>query len=308
MKSELRNLITCIETDQPQGMISYLDAEIKSESPNVWAGGMPSTDSSTYSEIGIASKSLVISAESYQVRSTFSLEMAKDLQELHGVNVSDMLKSTLINEMEQTVEKKILEKMKESAEEIRKEGWSKFQLWANKWFGYSPKIVWASTDQLVSQIMSRSNKILSETRTGGTPFIIVSPAVASILGDSQSFYFSNERHVNNTGSIYQFGILGNRIIVLINPNFGFSDLEVLMGIKPESSTSSRIFMIENPESIFDERADVSGMGKAFSLQRRFGFKSVESKNYTFFEITKQGKNHNFLTHILSKIKSYFKKK
>ena len=305
MKSELRNLITCIETPQPQGQVFYLEPVVLKESQSMWTEeGIPfaSPNNSSYSEIGLTSNSLVISTETYQVKSTLPLEIAKGLQELHGVNVSDMLKSTLSNEMEQMVEKKILEKMKESAERCRKDGWSKFQLWANKWFGYSPKKEWSSPDELVSQIVARSNKILSETRMGGTPFIIVSSGVRVSLEDSKYFQYYDEPQIKNTaGAINQIGILAGRIKVLVDPYLRFNDLRILVGIRPGTDTSSRIFMIENPEPIFAETVNESTMETVLILGKRFGIKSVESKNYTFIEIAEQGKKHNLFTHLISKI-------
>ena len=305
MKSELRNLITCIETPHPQGQVFYLEPVVLKESQSMWAEeGLPfaSPNNSSYSEIGLTSNSLVISTESHQVKSTLSLEMAKDLQELHGVNVSDMLKSTLTNEMEQMVEKKILEKMKESAEGTRKDGWSKFQLWTNKWFGYSPKKEWSNPDELASLIVSRANKILGETRMGGTPFVIVSSGVMVSLEDSQYFQYYDEPQIKNTaGAINQIGILAGRIKVLVDPYLRFDDHRILMGIKPGTDTSSRIFMIENPEPIFTETVNGPSMDPVLILRKRFGIKSVESKNYLFIEFAEQGKKHNLFRHLISKI-------
>ena len=308
MKTILRNYINCIETDQPQGVISYLEPEILNEFPNVWTeeSGADSTNFTSYSEIGLTLKPLIISTETYQVKSNFSLAMAKDIQELHGVNASDMLKSTLINEMEQTVEKKILEEMRGSAEGSRKDGWSKFQMWTNKWFGYSPKIEWTDPNHIVSDLIFTSNKMLAETRMGGIPFVIVSSGIRSCLEGSQYFTYLENTKLNNSG-IFEAGILMGRIKVLVNPYMEFDNFEILMGIKPDTNTSARIFMIENPEPIFVETVDESTMEAVLNLGRRFGIKSVGSKNYAYIELADRGKKHNLFTHLVSKLFNLIKR-
>lgn len=302
MKSVLRNYISCIETDQPQGIIHYLEPVIKSESPNPWTEAFASPHFTSYSEIGLETRSLTIAKENYQVKSSVSLEQARDIQGLHGINVSDMLKSTLINEMEQMVEKKIREKMKESAERCRKDGWSKFQLWANKWFGYSPKVRWSKPDELASLLLDRANRILTETRMGGTPFVLVSPGAAVCLEDSPRFTFFEDSGSNRlSGGNYEAGILAERIKVLVDPYMRFNDHEILMGIKSDTKISARIFMVESPEPEFMESVDELRRSTTTILRKRFGIESIESKNYTFIDLAEQGKKHNLFTHLISKI-------
>ena len=137
---------------------------------------------------------------------------------------------------------------------------------------------------------------------GGTPFIIVSSGVRVSLEDSQYFQYYEEPQIKNTaGAINQIGILAGRIKVLVDPYLRFNDLRILMGIRPGTDTSSRIFMIENPEPIFTETVNGPSMDPVLILRKRFGIKSVESKNYLFIEFAEQGKKHNLFNHLISKI-------
>jgi hypothetical protein len=60
-------------------------------------------------------------------------------------------------------------------------------------------------------------------------------------------------------------------------------------------------MVENLEDSFAVLVSPDTLGTKSILTRRFGIKTVPSKNYTILKIAGSGKKHNLFTHILSRI-------
>ena len=305
MKTELKKYIGHFETPNPTGVISYLEPEIVSEKPTEetpWGSG-PSF--SSYSEIGLRLKSLLIQAEPHRISSQTNSEVIRDLKALHGVDATSMFRTTLENEMEMTIEKKILEAVEGEADRNWKSGWTKFQTLANKWFGYEPKMVWNSVGDIARRISLLGNKMRTENRIGGVTFVIVNSRIGAEIQNSQEFIYSDDlaRGINNSAGIYPAGNLLD-VKVLVNPRWSFYDDKILVGLRPPSKTNARIFMVENPE---DEFESITAATDPFQtevrnvLTRRFGIKTVPSSNYITLKTAGRGKRHNLFTHLLSKI-------
>jgi len=307
MKTILKDYIGYFETPNPTGQISYLEPEITSKPNhrgNSQGSEMGSNGFSSYPEIGLALKSLFIQAENHRVSSTMDPEMAKDIQSLHGIDMSTMIKSTLENEMEMMIEKKILEAVEGEADRNWKSRWTKFQILANKWFGYEPKMTWNSIGDITRHILLLVNKMKTENRIGGGAFVIVNSRTGAEIQNSQKFIYSDDlaRGINNSFGIYPVGnLLG--VKVLVNPRWSFYDDKILVGLRPPSKTTSRIFMVENPE---DEFESIPAATDPFQtevrnvLTRKFGIKTVPSSNYITLKTAGRGKRHNLFTHLLSK--------
>jgi hypothetical protein len=307
MKTILKDYIGYFETPNPTGQISYLEPEITSK-PNHWGNSqgseMGSNGFSSYPEIGLALKSLFIQAENHRVSSTMDPEMTKDIQSLHGIDMSTMIKSTLENEMEMMIEKKILEAMEREADRNWKLEWTKFQTIANKWFGYEPKMTWNSIGDITRHISLLGEKMKAGSRVGGGTFVIVNSRIGAEIQNSQEFIYNDDlsRGINNSSGIYPAGNLFG-VKVLVNPRWPFCDDKILVGLRPPSKTTSRIFMVENPE---EESESITTATDSFQtevrnvLTRKFGIKTVPSSNYITLKTAGRGKRHNLFTHLLSK--------
>jgi hypothetical protein len=305
MKTILKDYIGYFETPNPTGVIPYLEPEIVSEKPSEetpWGSG-PSF--SSYSEIGIRLKNLLIQAEPHRISSQTNSEQIRDLKALHEVDATSMFRSVLENEMEMMIEKKILEAVEGEADRNWKSGWTKFQTLANKWFGYEPKMIWNSVGDITRRISLLGNKMKAGNRVGGGAFVIVNSRAGAEIQNSQEFIYSDDlaRGVNNSSGIYPAGnLLG--VKVLVNPRWSFYDDKILVGLRPSSETNARIFMVENPE---DEFESITAATDPFQtevrnvLTRRFGIKTVPSSNYITLKTAGKGKRHNLFTHLLSKI-------
>jgi hypothetical protein len=303
MKTILKDYIGYFETPNSAGQISYLKPEIISKSnheENSWGSETGSNEFSSYPEMGLTVNSLLVQTEEHHVSSIIDPEMASDIQSFHGIDMSTMIKSTLENEMEIMTEKKILKSMEDEADRNWMLEWTKFQALANKWFGYEPKMTWNSPRDFARRISLLGNKMMSENRTGGQIFIITNSRIAAEMQDLPEFIYDGAGEaISISSGIFPAGNLFG-IKILVTPYLSFSEDKILIGIKPSQATNARIFMVENPEDSFAVLVSPDTLGTKSILTRRFGIKTVPSKNYTILKIAEGGKKHNLLTHILSR--------
>jgi hypothetical protein len=238
-----------------------------------------------------------------RVSSISDKEAMQDVQALHGVDPSSMLSSVLENEMEQGIEKEILTVMRSEADRNWREEWTKFQTLANRWFGYEPKMTWQERDGSLSRILViTANLMLSKTRTGGIPFVIVNGAVGMWIQGLPEFISAESPDAHRSGGAYLIGNLIGRIEVIVDPYLTFNDTKIVMGIKPSEITNARIFMLENPDAELTSLETYEGSLKVKNtLTKRYGIKTIPSKNYLTINLAEPGKTHNLFTHLISKI-------
>jgi len=302
MKTILKDYIGYFETTEPVATISYLEPEITKidSEKNLWEKENPGLFSS-YTEMGLKLKQLFIRTQIHHVTSSVSAELSRDVQSLHGIDMTSMITSVLKNEMEMMAEKKILEKIESESVRNWKMEWTKFQTLGNKLFGYEPKTTWDSPMDFVRLISWIGNKMMSENRTGGQIFIITNGRIAAEIQDIPEFTSEGDRNTLSFSSgIFSAGDLFG-IKILVNPNWTFKEDKILIGIKPSSIQNARIFMIENPDESFETIVSPVTLEAKNVLMRRFGINEVPSKNYMLLKIAEEGKRHNLFTHLISKI-------
>jgi hypothetical protein len=290
MKTILKNYIGHVESPNPHGTVSYLEPVFEGQEGGY---GIMSTKAFTS----------FIEASPRRVSSISDKEAMQDLQALHGVDPSSILRSVLENEMEQGIEKEILKGMRSEADRNWREEWTKFQTLANRWFGYEPKKTWQERDgSLLRSLVIYHNLMISKTRLGGTPFVIVNGAVGSWIQDLPEFIYTESHDVHRPGGACLIGNLLGRIEVIVDPYLTFNDTKIIMGIKPGEITNARIFMLENPDAeLTTEETQDGSLKVKNALTKRYGIKTIPSKNYLTINLAEPGKKHNLFTHLISKI-------
>jgi len=293
MKTILKDYIGHVESPNPHGTVSYLEPVFEAQE-----GG--------YGIMSMKSNIHFIEASSRRVSSISDKETMQDIQALHGengVDPSSMMRSVLENEMEMGIEKEILTEMRSEADRNWREEWTKFQTLVNRWFGYEPKITWQEGDgSLPRSLVINAHLMLSKTRSGGIPFIIVNGAVGMWIQDLPEFIYAEISDNHRSGGACVVGNLIGKIQVIVDPNLTFNDTKIVMGIKPNEITNARIFMLENPDAeltsleTYDRPLEVKNV-----LTKRYGIKTIPSKNYLIINLAQPGKTHNLFTHLLSKI-------
>ena len=290
MKTILKNYIGHVESPNPHGTVSYLEPVFEGQE-----GG--------YGVMSMKAFTSFIETSPRRVSSISDKEAMQDIQALHGIDPSSMLRSVLENEMETGIEKEILTVMRSEADRNWREEWTKFQTLANRWFGYEPKMTWQERDGSLLRILGiTANLMLSKTRTGGTPFVIVNGAVGMWIQDLPEFIYAESPGIHRSGGAYIVGNLMGRIEVIVDPYLSFNERKIIMGIKPDAITNARIFMIENPDAELTFKHIYEGSHKVKNtLTKRYGIKTIPSQSYLTISFAEPGKKHNLFTHLLSKI-------
>ena len=290
MKTILKDYIGHVESPNPHGTVSYLEPVFEGQE-----GGYGVMSTKLYTSF--------IETSPRRVSSISDKEAMQDIQALHGIDPSSMIRSVLENEMDQGIEKEILTKMRSEADRNWREEWTKFQTLANRWFGYEPKMTWQERDGSLPRILViTANLMLSKTRTGGTPFVIVNGAVGMWIQDLPEFISAEISDIHRSGGACVVGNLMGRIEVIVDPYLSFNERKIVMGIKPNEITNARIFVLENPDAELTFKHIYEGSHKVKNtLSKRYGIKTIPSQSYLTISFADPGKKHNLFTHLLSKI-------
>lgn len=298
MKTPLRDYVFFAQKDSPIAEFFYLEPVLK-----------PSPIPDLPSEISMEVRKKILELDPIVVSSEIDEENMMDTHRLYGVDLKEEIKSVLENEMELGIEKKILEKITESAENNPRETKSKLEYFLSKYLGYEKKFNWKSPRDLVRRIVLETNKIKSESRCGGINFIIVGPKVYSYICDSPDFIFSDiHGAISNPSFVYVGGHIGS-IKVLVDPKFSFSNSKIYFGVSPDNS-QARIFAAEGKKEFIETKMEMQYDLKQkirVSLKKGFGVTSITSKYYSVLEIADEGITHNLFTYIISKLKPIFSK-
>lgn len=295
MKTPLRDYVFFSQNDSSVTEFFYLEHVLKSP-PHLPA------------ELSLETRKKILKLDSLVVSSEISAEDIMDSHRLYGIDMRKSIRDVLENEMEIGIEKKILEKIIESAETSAAEKNSKFDNFLHKYLGYVKKFNWESNRKLIARILLETNLTKSQSRCGGVNFIIVGPKVYSYLCDSADFVFSSTHQISNPSFIYMVGHIRS-IKVLLDPKLSFSNSKIYFGIAPENS-QARIFCAEGKVEFIETKMEMQQDLKVktiFSLKKKFGIDSIPSNYYSMLEIADEGKPHNLFTYILSKLKKIFKK-
>lgn len=290
MRTILKDYIGHVESPNPHGTVSYLEPVFEGQE-----GG--------YGVMSMKLYTSFIETSPRRVSSISDKEAMQDIQAFHGIDPSSMIRSVLENEMDQGIEKEILTKMRSEADRNWREEWTKFQTLANRWFGYEPKMTWQEGNgSLPRSLAINANLMLSKTRTGGTLFVIVNSAVGSWIQDLPEFISAEISDAHRSGGACLIGNLIGKIEVIVDPYLTFNDTKIVMGIKPSEITNARIFVLENPDAELAFKHIYEGSHKVKNtLSKRYGIKTIPSKNYLTINLAEPGKKHNLFTHLLSKI-------
>ena len=305
----LQDLVAKKITDQGNAMICYLDLSPVQPDP-VYDPDSPATGI-----LGLSSFTKFVELSTERVTSSISLEQIQDIQKIHGIDADAMLCSALENEMDQTIDRKIRTVVNGLAERSAESERTKFQKWANKWFGYVPKTFLGDTSgqefsrKLVAKILSQANKIAAKCRRGPANFVICGSQMGSIIQDHSTFVFSpldiGERSPIPLGSYYVGNLAG--LEVYVDPYMKCADKRITLGRKTATLDQPGIvFVTQEPTKEMMVTADT--MESKVILQQRMYIGAVGSAQDMFYTFQISEKPHNLFTHIVDSIKDKISKK
>jgi hypothetical protein len=283
--------LTCnLKFSQPAGILYYLKSDYKPSEE--WGDGMNRI------EINTAQK--IVQLESHRVSASFTREQYMDLKKGFGMDITEMLRSTLNKEMEHKEDKIIYDKFLSLGQESEIKGRSKFQSIMNKWIGFVPKVR-IKDDSDISLIASNFSRIiLKKTRVRAGDFLITNSLIGSRISDCQDFVYSNTPSSQDSG-ITQIGTIRG-IRVFINPSLGYQDLRVIVGASTREQELG-VYFIESSKGPETEEINLpTGRESSLILTKRMTAADTEGAADKFYTLELTFKKHNIFTHLFQKIK------
>lgn len=254
--------------------------------------------------MGLKLKSKSVEAQTYQVAAAVTQEQVDDLRQ-YGIDAMGQLEAILSNEMTQTINKLVLERMfKMGASSATK--WYESQgenfninlnssdstiylgagIDGNQVSGMLTKSVNTSLGgesvatlqrKVLTMALGSSNAINNHTRRGNGNFIVTNHQVATAI---QSIAGFTEYPMSNTinqaaGSLYNLGSISG-INVYVDPNMGWSDTRVLVGRKGDANSTGLVFM---PYLMAQSTSVIAESTMAPKLQVKSRFSLVDAGHY-----------------------------
>jgi hypothetical protein len=276
-----------ISNSNPSGVLFYLD-------------GKTGTDEDGYGTFELETKQKVYQLESYRVSSTLTQGLSSDLSSLHGIDVNEMVVSTLENEAGANNQKLLLSKYYFLSEitrnnELRKSRWNRFLLRfiSESHFCFH----FENYNDMIKKILFKSNFIGHKTRRGNADFIICPPKYATYIMESPNFVYRETREVSlSSGGIDFIGTIADKIQVFVDRNSDYSENRVIIGKKTKESESG-VYFIQGDKST-EEFTDTMG-DKKITLIYRQAIISPEGSEISFDVIRVSDSKRPFWKKLLS---------
>ena len=305
----LQDLVAKKITDQGNVTICYLDFSLLQQNSE------NDDDTPETKRFGLSTFSKFLELLQYSVTYNISREQAQDIQKLGGLDTSLLLSNVMQNEMNQVIDKKIRDVIDGLAERSAEGDRTKFQKWANKWFGYEPKFFLGDTNsqefsrKLVAKILSYSNKIATKCRRGPANFIICGSEMGSIIQDHSIFIFSpldNGAGSLRSAGLYYVGHLAG-LEVYVDPYMKWSDKRITLGRKTTTLDQPGIvFITQDPDKktmVMEDTTEAKVM-----LQQRMYIGPLGSAQDMFYTFQISETPHNLFIHLINSIKERINKK
>ena len=227
------------------------------------------TDKEGSATFELETKQKVYELESYRVSSNLPREISSDLNFLHGIDMNEMMVSTLENEAKLENQRLLLSKYYFLSDitrdnELRKSRWNRFLLRfiPESYFSFH----FEYCDEIIKKILLKSNCIDRKTRNGDENFIVCPPKYSTYIMESASFLYRQTKEVSEPGHIHFIGTLGDRIQVFVDRNSQYTEDRIIIG-KTTKDQKSGVYFIQGDKST-EEFRNTSGDKKIILTYRQ----------------------------------------
>jgi hypothetical protein len=271
------------------GTIIYMDFELGSiqDSSTKWGISEPGV---APQEVKLVTRTKFFELQRFQVKSSYPSEMIFDLNKYQGIDADAMIGSTLDNEIDQVMLKKLYEKYNDLGEITRT---SQFTKWKKIILKIFKKIVFTDyikedrkgIEKLYNKIVIEANRIASRTRIKPGDFIVCSSFIGSLLQDHPGFSWEpseDNKIIFQNSTFSHIGKMAGRIDVFVNANLRFNDGWVIIGRKTNSHESGVYFVHEPTEKI--KLAGIDPTENSIGISKRFAVVDTHGAEKSFSRI------------------------
>jgi hypothetical protein len=243
--------------------IYSIDHLVKEEVEDEWS----SQNDINKQTLTLSKRSDAIAVQSFQVSASIPSHLENDLEKLHGINVQDMLRKTLLNEDLLSFQRALKKKYSKIARLRKKSRWVKFleDLTQKKLPLYIN-----SVQDLHRLVLEMKDEIRKRTVMNGNFFMVVSLKTSAHLSDSE-YYIPLNTTQNFIGGIQLIGKISG-VQVFIDPHL--SEDEILMGCKLERGIG--VYTLEKSRGWFESESRIS-------IHSRRGVKSTAESDKLFLK-------------------------
>lgn len=182
----------------------------------------------------------VIEAKTRKLGSQWSLELAEDMMNMHGVDVDSEMVNIMSYEVQAEIDRQLLSEMVKAALDVSCDGANaRVSTWSPVSADGRNQLERVST--LYTHILDKSNQIAITSRRGPATFGIASPKVCAIIERLQDFTLDTAPVAVDTGvvGIAKVGTLRNGSISLFRDTFAMGNY-ILLGYKGPTPYDSGI--------------------------------------------------------------------
>ena len=183
----------------------------------------------------------IIEARARKLAAHWSLELAEDMMNMHGVNVDSEMVNIISYEIQAEIDRQLLAEMVKGALDVKNGGANaQVSTWSPVSADGRNQLERIGT--LYTHLLDRANRVAITTRRGAANFAITSPRVAALIERLQTFTFDqaggNKVDTNSVG-VAKVGTLRNGAITLWRDTFAGGDY-MLLGYKGANQYDSGI--------------------------------------------------------------------
>ena len=231
-------------------LVAALDNHITGFTGSDWGSNAPYTrgegESSKNRTMGLTLFSKTVEAGTYQVDGQVTWEQQQDIPRNHGWDPVAQIESTLMNELSQSLNKYILERLFTLAmENVANAPGLGLDTLALKPLSslQGGQTELTEKRRIFSRITAISNFIANKGRRGPATYVVTNARIGSILQDISSFREApvSNSITMNSGSLYPLGSVSN-LNIYVDPNMGWDDDRVLVGSKGDGNKPGLVFM------------------------------------------------------------------
>ena len=283
----IKDCVNYLVTPNLTGSVTYLDFEASAKSP---------------AELSLKINQKHLELEAHTSTAQLTKEQVDDILRFHSINAGEMTQSTLINEDELHVSKRIVEQMWNMGHTSYLNSFTPFQKWANKWFGYAPLQLVKSDADLVRVINLHANRIAVKSRRGPGNFIVVPMEIGSILQDQPNFVYQPlAGGLVKGGVCYKIGQLGDRIEVFVDPFMKYDAKSFIIGKTTRENDPGLYYVTRDKVDQFETALnDPLGSIKYSHVRWDWLGKIGHNASDHFYTVRYSDKKHNLWKHLISK--------
>lgn len=221
--------------------------------------GLGIGDGTTIKEVSMTLEKAQVEANTRKLRSRWSLEVAQDIENMHGLNLEEEMMDVLSYEITAEIDREVIAAMRSIATSGAKDYLTDFD---GRWESEKYR-------NLYSVVVRESNSIAINTRRGPGNFVVANPTICAALESLAGFAIHPLNTDVNTATtgVSKIGSLDGRM-TLYRDTFQSED-KFLVGYKGPSEYDTGVIYLPYVQLMMSRTVDYGSFNPAIGLLSRY---------------------------------------